>query len=331
MITKYTDLQKLALDVYSGRMAVDKYSKEDGENAIRNAITEACNGEWNYYNFMDNRYKVFAVMSEVLSIATGTLLTNAFDTFVETRDTNLGDKPEFIVEDNSLFRVATISAGNNDLRRQKLYGKKLPITTSKLGVKIYEELDMFLAGRVDFTKMINKVALSYQVEIGSRIYSAIYDSYNSLVAPYQVNGTYSVEKMQDLIAHVQAGTGQAPVIYGTKKSLGKVLGADPVLVSNERKNELASFGHYKDFQGTPMIELPQAHKPGTTNFVVDDSFLIVAPNGEKIVKLLLEGDAYIFENMEGSNRNDQQIEYEFARKIGIGVLQSNVYGIFRIG
>ena len=116
MISKLTDLQKLSRDVYNG--SVQKYSKDEAELAIKTAVIEACGGEWNIYSFQENKYKVFAIMSEVLSIGLGELLTGKFDEFVETRDTDLGDTIEFDVEDNSLFKVATIADGNTDIRRQ---------------------------------------------------------------------------------------------------------------------------------------------------------------------------------------------------------------------
>lgn len=331
IIKDLTELQKLSIDVYTGNIKnYGKYSVAEGEDAIRKAINEACGGEWNYYSFMDNRWKVYAVMAETLSISTGNLLTDEFNEFVESRDTALGDTPEFTIESTELFRVSNIASGTNDLRRQKLYNGKLELTTFDLGVKIYEDFSKFLAGRINWQSLVNKVGLSYRVHIGGLIYKGMYESYNDLKAPFSQSGTYDNAKLLELIANVQASTGQTPYIYGTKKALGFIKDADSIMSEN-RKNELTSFGHYKDFQGTPMIELPQAYIPGTKKFMVNDDFLMIVPNGEKIVKLIFEGDPFIEENLEGGKRNDRQIEYLFTRKMGLGILKSDIYGIYRIG
>lgn len=321
---KLTDLQKLAIDTYRG--SVEKYSKTEAENAIRNAVIDACGGEWNYFSFNKNKWDVYQIMSEVLSVGLGELLIGKFDNFAEVRDTELGDTVEFIVEDNSLFRVATIADGNVDIRRQKLYNGKLAITTEKLAIKIYEEFDRFIAGRIDWATMVDRVQLSYAHEVALRIYNAIYGSYDTLVAPYQVSGVFDEAKLLDAIAHVEASTGQRAVVFGTKRALAKITTAD---TSDGMKDKLNLLGHYGMFRGTDLLELPQAHKPGTNDFAVADDFLLVIPNGEKIVKVILEGDVYIYDT-EAGQRNDEQIEFFFGRKVGIGVLKAENYAIYKL-
>ena len=324
MISKLTDLQKLSLDTYKG--TVQKYSKAEAENAIRNAIIDACGGEWNFYNFQKNKWDVYQVISELLSVGIGELLVDKFNRFADIRDVELGDNPEFLVEDTSLFRVASIANGNTDIRRQKLYNKKLIVPVEKLAIKIYEELDRFLAGRIDWNKMIDRVQLSFGNEIALRIYNAIHSSYDSLAAPFKEQGTFDEGKLLDMVAHVEASTGQAAAVFGTKKALSNIKVDD---ASDAMKDEFNSLGFYGVFRGTELIQLPQAHIPGTYNFAIDDNFLLVVPNGERIVKVVLEGDAYAYDTPPGS-RNDEQIEFFFGRKAGVGVLLADRFGIYRL-
>lgn len=321
---KLTDLQKLALDTYNG--SVEKYSKVEAEGAIRTAVIDACGGEWNYFSFNKNKWDVYQIMSEVLSVGLGELLVGKFDGFADVKDTQLGDTTEFIIEGKDLFRVATIADGNVDIRRQKLYNGKLTITTEKLAIKIYEEFDRFISGRINWTTMVDRVQLSYAHEVSIRIYNAIYGAYDTLVAPYQVSGTFDETKLVDAIAHVEAATGQKAVVFGTKKALSKVTSATP---SEGMKDQLNLLGHYGMFKGTDLMELPQAHKPGTSVFAVADDFLLVIPNGERIVKVILEGDVYIYDTEAGA-RNDEQIEFFFGRKVGIGVLKADNFAIYKL-
>lgn len=324
MRTQLTDLQRLALDVYRG--SVQKYSKEEAENAIRNVILDACGGAWNFYNFQKNKWDVYAVISEVLSIGVGEVLVDQFDRFVEVRDVDLGDAIEFEVEDKSLFRVASIASGNTDIRRQKLYKGKLPIYTEKLAIKIYEELDRFLAGRINWESMVDRVMLSYGNEVAIRIHNAIFDAYDSLNPPFSQSGTFDETKLLELIAHVEASTGQKASVFGTKKALSQI---EVDNSSDAMKDKLNLLGHYGMFRGTELIELPQAYKPGTYEFAVVDDFLLVVPNTEKIVKVVLEGDVYVYDT-EAGERNDEQIEFYFGRKVGVGVLKADRYGLYKL-
>jgi hypothetical protein len=319
-------LRVLAHDVYHG--TIKKYSVEEGNDAIRKAINEACGGEFSYYSYLDNRGKVFKVLSEVLTVAMGEPLTSQMDEFVEVIDVPLGDTKEFIIENQDLFRVAEIANGSQDLRRQRIFDSKIKVETSKLGIKLYTDLDLFMANRIKWDALCDRVIRSYEVEIGKRKLEAIMSAYDGLSAPYQISGTYSEDKLHDAIAHVMAETG-APscVIYGTRKALSKITQA---VVSEKKKEEFASMGHYGSFYDTEMRVLPQFHKYGTTEFLVDDNFLMILPNdGKSLVKVILEGEVQVYES-NANARNDQQIEYYFGRRVGICVLKANEYAMWKM-
>ena len=324
-----SSLSILSSDVYDGRIRLENYSVKDGEDVIKKAIKEACGGEWDYYSFKDNQYKVFKVMAEVLSIATNKLVGNTFDPFIELHDTALGDTTEFIIEDNQLFEVGIIASGVNDLSRQKIYNKKLNLSIFELGVKVYEELDRFMSGRLNWKQVIDKVATSMQIKIGELCYKAIMDTYNVANHNLMTAGTFSEDKLSDLISSVEIETNQPCVIYGTKKALSKIKGAYEGM-SEDMKTEVNKIGYLKNFYGTPCIELPQCYKSGKKEMLIEDNCLIIVPNGEKIVKLVLEGEPFIAETTDGIKRNDRQIEYLFTRKLGLAVLKANVYGIMKL-
>ena len=318
-----TNLGQISLDLYNG--SVEKYSMTEAETMIKNAIKEACGGDWNYYAFEGNKYKVFQVMAEVLPAVTGTILTKEFEGFVDIHNVALGDKPEFLVEDTSLFRVATISSGNVDIRRQKISGKSVRIDTAQYGVKIYAELDMLMAGRINFASWVNRIALSFANQLGTSIYNGIYNSFDTLGATYKESTTYSESALKNIIANVELATGKEAVIYGTKPALGMVTSAKE---SDSMKDKLNEVGFYGTFNGTTMKRLPQAQKADRTK-AVDDKFLLIVPESEKIGKLLIEGDATILDS-NPMDRNDLQKEYYFGSKFGVGVLQADIYGIFRM-
>lgn len=321
-----TDLQRLALDVYQGKTVM--FNEVSGEDALRNMLCEAVGGEFNYKNFRANKYKVFSIIEEALDVTLGVVITTQFDNLADVRNVALGDKISFKVEDNSLFRVARIAGGNNDLRRQKLLNKRFSVDTDKFGVKIYEELDMFVAGRTDWGKMVNRVADSFANFVGTKIYEAIAKSYDALNSTYAVKGTYSEDALFDMVQHVEAKSGKRAVIFGTKKALRKV--SKELMMSDSMKEQFNKVGYIGTVSGTDLFLLPQAHQVGTDKFLVDDDMLLVIPQSEKIVKVVVEGDATMIETADAGDRNDQQMEYQIQKTMGIGVMQSAVYGIYKM-
>lgn len=320
-----SDLKRLAIDVYQGKTV--KFNDVSGEDALRNMLNEAVGGEFNYKNFRENKYRVFSIIEEAVDAVLGVVITNQFDSLAETKNIGLGDKFVFTVKDNSLFRVARIGAGNNDLRRQKLQSNNFTVDTAKYGVKIYEELDQFLAGRVDWAGLVNRVAQSFSVFMGTKIYEAFANSYTSLNKTYGVDGVYDEEKLFDLVQHVEAKSGKVAQVYGTKKALRKI--SKDIDKSDALKDKMNAVGYIDTVAGTDLYLLPQAHNFGTDNFMIDDNMLLVIPAGEKIVKVIVEGESTMLETADAGARNDQQMEYSLQKAFGVGVMQSAIYGIYK--
>lgn len=321
-----SDIQEISLDLYLNQPK--KYSADEANEILRNAILDACGGKFDRYTFGQNKYKVFAVLSETLQVAVGYAMYEKFSELADFHNVALGDTIKFKIEDTSLFKVYVTSRGNRDIDRQKLYDKYITVQTERIAIKIYEELDRMLAGRINWATMINRVADSMAHEIGRRIYNAVYGAYDVLSAPYQVSmsGTFSATALETAIAHVEASTGKTAKVMGTKAMLGKITDAE---VSDEMKNTKNKMGHYGVFRGTALEVLPQGHLAGTNTFAVNDSFLIVVPDGEKIVKVVTEGETIVDDKTDG-DRNDEQIEFYMAENIGISVIKSNAYAIVRL-
>src|SRR5690606_30703709 len=129
-------------------------------------------------------YKVFSILEEVLDVTLGVVITNQFDNLAEVKNVALGDKPSFRVEDPSLFRIARIAGGTNDLRRQKILNRRFDVDTDYFGAQIYAELEQFQAGLVDWAGMINRLSLSFAHDLGTQIYKAIANSYSALNSTY---------------------------------------------------------------------------------------------------------------------------------------------------
>lgn len=323
------DIQKLSLDAYTGK-PVDKYSVDQMNTMLRAAISEACGGEWNFYSFQKNKWDVYAIIAETMPVALKSSLDGAFDDMAEVKDTALGDKNYWVVPQNDLFKVYTVARGNYDVERQTIVSNSFTIPTQKKLIKIYTEIDLFIAGKIDWVEVISRVTKSFGAYVGELIYNTMYNSYSAIGTPYKHTGAFSADTMLELISQVQAATGTSKVqIFGTQIALANI--ADGAGYSDAEKRRFNEFGFYDMFRGNSMFMFPQAYKVGTTTKAVNDSFALILPdNGEKIVKIMLEGEPEVRDN-DGSARNDGQPEFLFGRMIGAAALtvEEGMYGMYK--
>lgn len=326
------ELLQVMIDAVKGNY-MENYSKGQTSEAIRNALIEA-NGGSTKLNM-----KTFHRGSEIYSLVEElipTIIDEGFKdddvlfSLVEYRNIADGDEQEFIIEGNSLFAVADAAAGVKGVRRQRIdKNQSVTVKTSVKLVRVYEELNRLLAGRINFTDFVDKVAKSFKEKILEDAYKAI-DSISEntigLDSNYVVaaNTAGAEEALLKLIAHVEAATGMPARIYGTKAALRKVPNA---VMSDEAKSDLYNIGYFGKFNGTDMVCLRQLHKPGTSEFVMKDDKLFVLASSDKPIKVVNEGEGIMFEN-EPTDNNDLTKEYVYGQPMGTAVICSSKMGVF---
>lgn len=319
-----SELAQLAVDAYTGK--VDKFSASDAEKLIKEKINECVGGTWNYRNFKKNEHDFYALIEEIITLNISNLAIEEFGDWVDIKDYELGDKVEFRVENTDLFQVANIATGTNSMRRQRMLDNKVPTVAYKFAIAIYEDFDKFMAGRIDWVKLVDKVGKSFNKEIASQASRVFQNAYKTIHTNLKYEGTYADAQLGKLIAKVKGLTGQDVAIYGTSEAIENIQGANCLADLADRR----TYGYVKEFKGNPVIELPQSYDVANDKWAVRNDILTVVPQGEKIVKCGFEGEAMIIENTEGTKRNDQQIEYSFQRMAHMGVLSTARFGVYVI-
>lgn len=328
------DIVKLAIDAYKG--SVEKYSASQAQEALRQALIEVNNGKTSldYKDIRDGKCNgLFSLIEEILSntIVEGLQGDEYFNALVDFRNVAEGDQNLFVVNDNNLFVVADAADGTQGIRRQRLGGAtETSIPTSFKVVRIYEELNRVLAGRVDFNAFINKVADSFRQKLLDDIY-ALWSGATAEqlggITYFPAAGAYDEDDLLELISHVEAAAGgKQATIIGTKKGLRNLKES---IQSDGAKDELHNYGYYGKFYGTPCVVTPQRHKIGTTDFVMDDDVLTIIAGDDKPIKVVYEGDPIVLMGDPMSNA-DLTHEYLYGEKYGMGiVLAGNNAGIGR--
>ena len=182
-----------------------------------------------------------------------------------------------------------------------------------------------MTGRIVWNDLVNRVVLSLDQEIANIIVKQIEKAYNGLDAKFVCSGTLDEDKLLELAQRVEAKTGLKPTIYGTRKALSK-LKPNLSYVANADKDDMRNQGFLSVWNGLNVVEIPQT-LDANNDFVLADNMLFVLPQGDtKLVKMAFEGDAYIQESNEG--RMDLQLEYLITRKMQLGVVKGNWYGVY---
>ena len=185
-------------------------------------------------------------------------------------------------------------------------------TTLKV-VRIYEELNRVLSGRVDFNTMINKVAESFKQKLLNDIYAlwsgATADQLGG-VTYFPVAGAYNEDDLLELISHVEAAAGGKPAtIVGTKKAIRNLKAS---IISDGAKDDLYNLGYFGKFYGTPVVVTPQRHKVGTTEFVMDDDVITIVAGDDKPIKVVYEGDPIVLMGDPMTNADfTQELNYAY--------------------
>lgn len=324
-------LVKLAVDSYKGRVS-GNYSTEDNMTVLRNALIEANNGstKLDYRAIRDGKCNgLFSIVEEILTktIVEGLPDNSPIFGFVENKTAALGDKCSFYVPDNSLLTVADIASGTQGIRRQRIeFGKTVNVDTQVKAIKIYEELDLVLAGRIDFNEFIDRVSKSFQTQINNDITTTFLGTYSKVVAPYQQSGSYSEGTLLTLIDHVEAATGMTAKILGSRNAVRKIT---TTFTADEAKNDIYNMGYQGKFNGTPVFALKNGHKVGGTDFILNDTDIYVVAGDDKFIKFVVEGDVTMLVG-DPSAKADFSQEFTMIQKYGVAVALSQAFGVYRL-
>lgn len=326
-----SNLIKLAVDGYKGHVAGD-YSVNDTQETLRQALIEA-NGGKTTLNIKDVRAgkceNVFAIVEELVNVIheEGLKGDEFFMNMVEDRNEALGDSPKFHIERECLFAVADIAEGTQGVRRQRLEaGTDITVNTQLRAIKIYEELNRVMAGRIDFNKFVDTVGKSFTKQELDAAYEAFVGMFAKIQAPYIVTGSYDEEKLLDLIEHVEASTGESAVIVGTRKALRQIKTA---VMSSSAKEDVYAMGYLGKLAGTPLVAVKQRHATGTDDFILDDKTLYVFAGDTKPIKRVTEGEVTMLMG-DPMTQADLSQEFLMMKRTGLAVIFDRDFGAYKM-
>lgn len=329
------DIIKLAVDLAKGR--VENYSAQESNETLRNAFAELLefsaegNGKIDRKTFRKHKVEIFEILEEIINETLHEGLENQFDGFAEYRNLAWGDENLFKTPVNNIFRVAMVSDGNSNIRRQRLRdGQEFSVSLDTYAIKVGEDFHRFLAGRVDWAEFMAGIAESFKRDLTQRIADAVMDSFGKggydKLYHKAFTATPTEDELVTLAMHIEARTGEKVAIYGTKLALRKLAPSKTTEAMNNSRN---SVGYYGEIAGIPLNEIAQSHKYGSDDFAIDNGFILILPqNADKMVKVINEGDS-IIQDQQGGTTSDMMQEYFIANRFGIAIITSKVFGFIK--
>ena len=312
----------VARDCYLGK--TNTFSKEDQEKILRGRMEEVLgecvtNRDGFRRAFMKHENEFFAIIEEMITLNVNRLSLDALSGWVEAKDFALGDKAEFKIKDDELYKVSYIANGLKPARRQKIYGRKVPTEAFRLGVKIYEEFFDFITGAIDWRECVDRVSRSFNYAIVKLVSKTFFGAFDALEADMKKTSN-SVDDLLALIRKVEAKTGKKVAIYGCGHALDLVQA-----VCDDDKTDVREYGYVTKFRGRNVIELMQVD-----DGALPENKLLIVPDGEKVIRVGFEGNAMVFEDTNPASREDMQVEFSFARMVHMATLVAKNYGAFII-
>ena len=325
----HAEILTVAIDAVKGR--TENFSAKQTSDDLRNAFIEMNGGSTKLSPKTFHRGNpLFELVQELIPVVIEEGIqteTNPIFGIVEYRNINEGDSQEFVVDGDANFVVASAANGIRDVRRQRITGgETVKVPTEMKAVRVYENLGRLLAGRIDFNKFVDGVAKAFKDYIAERAYDAINGmsaATAGLDGTYVVTGTYSEDALIALIDHVEAATGKTAKIYGTRAALRKLTTA---VQADSAKEDLYNIGYYGKFNGTDMICLKQAHKPGTSTFALNDNKILVLAADDQPIKVVNEGDGLLAER-EATGNADLTQEYVYMQGCGVAAICAAKLGV----
>lgn len=257
-----------------------------------------------------------------------------FNEYVELKSANLGDQNVWTVPDSTILTVSEVSGGHHDIIRQRLgSGKTYSVPTKWYAVKVYAEYEHFMSKRIDWAYLVQKVYEAMDYKVNTLAYQA-FASADSVIpsqADFVKTGTLTEAKLLELIENVQiANPGKEVRIIGVKSALAALNTLQPTDWAESAKEERHTLGRLGMWEGTGIVELAQVALPGTMTKVLPVKKLWVMPidPANKMIKVYDEGDAQIKEVSDGNTNMDMTVEYEYQRKMGVGVVFSRYFGTY---
>ena len=351
MGTSYDEIKNLMFDLYKGELS-EGITKAEAEEKIREVslkifgLTKDSSKRDRKRAYAENGRQFFDVIEEItdFTVSTGLKENEWFDVLVNYRNLAEGDENLFYNEhEEVILSIARMGKRHHDTMLQRLpEGSTYSVETDLYGAAVGADIDRYLLGQEDWTKLIDAITKAFVVMTQDLIFTEI------LAAPAKLpvqTGFVETGALNDstrkefnkVLQNVSVANDNADVvIMGTMVGLQELENLIKVdWISDGQKADKASMGRLGNYGRYQLIEIPQRFaKNDVTKDVYDDNVLwIFASGDDKLVDMIDVGETLIdeiTERGEANGRIDDIMKYEVQRELGVATRIGRYFGQWTI-
>lgn len=292
--------------------------------------------------FMKNRYDIYDIIIENADEIVPAKVMEQFGSFAEVRNVANGDKVYF--KRGALGRARAkkflTQVGLSGVYETfRLDAETFTVAMKAIGGAVTVDFERMLDGAENLAEFMNVLAEAQIDGIYGEVQNALMNAMANMPAANYVSGSYSAAALAALVNTVKAYGGGA-TIFASPEFID-AMGPDAIVptLMNSTSNvaqgiypqddidSIHNYGRIRIFRGTTVVELKQSFVDEKNEQVmINPQFAYVLPTGgDKVVKIVMEGQTQIYDRI---NR-DQSIEVNTYRKVGVGILAYNNWGVYQ--
>ena len=314
------------------RTAPDTFSVASVDQAVADGFKQFA-GSIN--EFMRNKYDIFALIVENADEIVPQKVMDAMGRFAEVRSVAQGDQPVFkrgLASSRARAKKFLTQVGLSGVYESfRLDTETFTIKTKAIGGAVTIDFERLLDGKESLAEFMSVLAEAQVDGIYAEVQGALMAAIGSMPNKNKVEGSYSNTALEGLVNTVKAYGGGATIFAAPEfiSAMGPDAIGDIAYKPQYAQDDIDSIhnnGLIRVFRGTPVVELKQSFVDANNEQVmINPAYAYVLPTGgEKVVKILIEGNTQIWDYANA----DQSIEINTYRKVGVGILAYNNWGVY---
>lgn len=351
MKTSYEEVKNLMFDLYKNELD-EGVSKREAEDKLREmslrifGLTKDSSTRDRERAYRDYGRQWFDVIEEVTdwTVSTGLKENEWFNDLVNYKNLKENEKNLFVNEHaDVILSVARMGKRHHDTMLQRLpENTTYSIDTDVYGAAVGADIDRYLIGQEDWTKLIDAITKAFVVLVQDLIFAEVLEAPKKLpvTTGFVETGALNAgnrKKFNKVLQNVSTANDNADVvIMGTMVGLQELENLIKIeWISNSQKEDVATMGRLGSYGRYRMVEIPQRFaRNDVTKTMYNDNILWVFASGDnKLVDMVDVGETLIDEVTERgtSNANNADLmKYEVQRELGVATRLGRYFGQWTI-
>lgn len=351
MKTSYEEVKNLMFDLYKNELD-DGISKREAEDKLREVslrifgLTKDSSRRERERAYRDHARQYFDVIEEVTdwTVSTGLKENEWFNALVNYRNLKEGDTNLFVNEhEEVILSIARMGKRHHDTMLQRLpENTTYSVETDVYGAAVGADIDRYLIGQEDWTKLVDAITKAFVVKIQELIFAEILEAPKKLPAQSEFVQTGALnttnrKKFNKILQNVSVANDNADVvIMGTMVALQELENLiDVKWVADSQKEDIAKMGRLGNYGRYTLVEIPQrfARNDVTKSMYKDDTLFVFATGDNKLVDMVDVGETLIEEITDRGTANSNIadiMKYEVQRELGVSTRIGRYFGSWTI-